>query len=80
MEHLGRYISFLEVHAYFSKNIVVGFATIAGIKVGFVANQPKYVVGSLDLDTSDKVAQFIRFCDAFQILLVTLVDVTGFFS
>ncbi len=71
--------SFLEVHAQFAKNIVVGFVRIGGKKVGIVANQPRYLAGSLDLDASDKAARFIRFCDAFQIPVVTLVDVTGFF-
>ncbi|WP_077320746.1 acyl-CoA carboxylase subunit beta [Virgibacillus proomii] len=70
--------SFLEVHAHFAKNIVVGFASICGRIVGIIANQPKYLAGSLDIDASDKAARFIRFCDAFQIPLVTLEDVTGF--
>ncbi|WP_254843968.1 carboxyl transferase domain-containing protein [Virgibacillus dokdonensis] len=69
----------MEVHAYFFRNIVVSFTTIAGIKVGLVANQPKYVARSLDLDTSNKAARFIRFYDAFQISLVTFVDETVFF-
>lgn len=71
--------SFFEIHAQFAKNIVVGFARIKGISVGIVANQPKHLAGSLDIDSSDKAARFIRFCDSFQIPLITLEDVTGFF-
>lgn len=71
--------SFFEIHAQFAKNIVVGFARIKGQSVGMIANQPKHLAGSLDIDSSDKAARFIRFCDSFQIPLITLEDVTGFF-
>jgi acetyl-CoA carboxylase carboxyltransferase component len=69
---------FLEVHATFAGNMIVGFARIAGMVVGIVANQPMVRAGALDIDASDKSARFIRFCDAFNIPLVTLVDVPGF--
>jgi acetyl-CoA carboxylase carboxyltransferase component len=69
---------FLEVHATFAGNILVGFARISGMVVGIVANQPMVRAGALDIDASDKSARFIRFCDAFNIPLVTLVDVPGF--
>lgn len=69
---------FLEVHAGFAENIVVGFARIEGMVVGIVANQPAVRAGALDIDASDKGARFIRFCNAFNIALVTLVDVPGF--
>jgi propionyl-CoA carboxylase beta chain len=71
--------SFLEVHQDFAKNIVVGFARIKGEIVGLVCNQPKYLAGGLDIDSSDKAARFIRFCDSFNIPLITFEDVTGFF-
>lgn len=63
----------------FAKNIVVGFARIKGEVVGLVCNQPKYMAGGLDIDSSDKASRFIRFCDSFQIPLITFEDVTGFF-
>jgi acetyl-CoA carboxylase carboxyltransferase component len=69
---------FLEVHAGFAENIIVGFARIEGMVVGIVANQPAVRAGALDIDASDKGARFIRFCNAFNIALVTLVDVPGF--
>ncbi|QKY69274.1 acyl-CoA carboxylase subunit beta [Lentibacillus sp. CBA3610] len=71
--------SFYEIHKDFAKNIVVGFARINGETVGFVCNQPKYLAGGLDIDSSDKASRFIRFCDAFNIPLITFEDVTGFF-
>jgi len=71
--------SFFEIHNNFAKNIVVGFARIEGETVGLVCNQPKYLAGSLDIDSSDKVARFIRLCDSFNIPLITFEDVTGFF-
>jgi len=71
--------SFFEIHAAFAKNIVVGFARIKGQTVGLVCNQPKYLAGSLDIDSSDKASRFIRFCDAFNIPIITFEDVTGFF-
>jgi propionyl-CoA carboxylase beta chain len=70
--------SFLEVHADFAPNAVVGFARLDGRVAGFVANQPSHLAGVLDIDASDKIARFIRFADAFNIPLVTLVDCPGF--
>ena len=70
---------FFEVHKNFAKNIVVGFARINGRSVGLVCNQPKVMAGGLDIDSSDKAARFIRFCDSFQIPIITFEDVTGFF-
>jgi acetyl-CoA carboxylase carboxyltransferase component len=69
---------FLEVHAGFAGNLIVGFARIEGMVVGLIANQPAVRAGALDIDASDKGARFIRFCNAFNIPLVTLVDVPGF--
>ena len=69
--------SFLEVHADFAPNAVVGFARIEGHVAGFIANQPSHLAGVLDIDASDKIARFIRFADAFNIPLVTLVDCPG---
>jgi len=69
---------FFEIHENYAKNIVVGFARFNGMSVGIVANQPKYLAGVLDINSSRKGARFIRFCDAFNIPLVTLVDVPGF--
>ncbi|MBP9588355.1 MAG: acyl-CoA carboxylase subunit beta [Bacteroidales bacterium] len=69
---------FLEVHELFAPNIVVCFARIAGQSVGIVANQPMVLAGVLDVDSSDKAARFIRFCDAFNIPLVSLVDLPGY--
>lgn len=71
--------TFLEVQAYFARNIVVGFARIKGEVVGLVCNQPKVMAGGLDIDSSDKASRFIRFCDAFNIPIITFEDVTGFF-
>ncbi|GAA0346341.1 acyl-CoA carboxylase subunit beta [Bacillus carboniphilus] len=71
--------SFFEVHREFAKNIVVGFAKIKGETVGLVCNQPKVMAGGLDINSSDKAARFIRFCDSFNIPLITFEDVTGFF-
>jgi len=70
--------SFFEIHELFATNIVVGFATIGGQVVGVVANQPAVLAGCLDVDASRKAARFVRFCDCFNIPLVTLVDVPGF--
>lgn len=70
--------SFLEVQQDYAQNVVVGFASIGGIKIGIVANQPQVLAGVLDIDSSRKAARFIRFCDAFDIPLFTLVDVPGF--
>lgn len=69
---------FLEVHEKFAPNLVVGFARMGGMSVGVVANQPKAMAGVLDCNASRKGARFVRFCDAFNIPLVTLVDVPGF--
>ncbi|MFO7637088.1 MAG: carboxyl transferase domain-containing protein [Clostridia bacterium] len=68
----------LEVHAGFAKSIVVGFARFNGRAVGIVANNPAHLAGSLDVDSSDKAARFVRFCDAFNIPLVTFTDVPGY--
>ena len=69
---------FFEVHDQYARNIVVGFARIGGRSVGIVANQPAVLAGVLDIDASLKAARFVRFCDAFNIPLVTFVDVPGF--
>ncbi len=69
---------FTEVHRNYARNICVGFARFNGHPVGIVANQPKYYAGVLDIDASRKAARFVRFCDAFNIPIVTLVDVPGF--
>jgi propionyl-CoA carboxylase beta chain len=69
---------FLEVHEQFAKNLVVGFARLGGESVGVVANQPAVLAGCLDINASDKGARFVRFCDAFNIPLVTFEDVPGF--
>ncbi len=69
---------FLEVHQHYARNIVVGFARIDGRSVGIVANQPAVLAGTLDIDASVKGARFVRFCDAFNIPLVTFEDVPGF--
>ncbi|MBU7013254.1 MAG: methylmalonyl-CoA carboxyltransferase [Theionarchaea archaeon] len=69
---------FIEVHALFAGNLVVGFSRLNGKVVGIVANQPAVLAGCLDIDASDKGARFIRFCDAFNIPLVAIVDVPGF--
>ena len=69
---------FLEVHRHFAKNLVVGFARLGGQSVGIVANQPAHLAGTLDIDASIKGARFVRFCDAFNIPLVTFEDVPGF--
>ena len=69
---------FLEVHQSWAKNIIVGFAHMNGRSVGLVANQPKILAGVLDINASRKAARFVRFCDAFNIPIVTLVDVPGF--
>ena len=71
--------SFMEVQAGFAKNIVVGLARIKGQSVGLVCNQPKVLAGGLDIDSSDKAARFIRFCDSFNIPIITFEDVSGFF-
>ncbi|WP_411273986.1 acyl-CoA carboxylase subunit beta [Daejeonella sp.] len=70
--------SFLEVHKDFAENIVVGFARLAGRSIGVVANQPAFLAGVLDIDSSVKGARFVRFCDSFNIPLLVLEDVPGF--
>ena len=70
--------NFLEVHAMWARNIVCGFARFGGRSVGIVANQPAYLAGVLDIDSSKKAGRFVRFCDAFNIPIVTFVDVPGF--
>lgn len=70
---------FFEVQKNFAQNIVIGYARMNGQVVGIVANQPKVMAGSLDINSSDKAARFIRFCDSFNIPLVTFTDVPGYF-
>jgi len=70
--------SFFEIHKNFAENILVGFARIAGRSIGIVANQPMFLAGCLDVDSSVKAARFTRFCDSFNIPLLVLVDVPGF--
>ncbi|MDZ4278568.1 MAG: acyl-CoA carboxylase subunit beta, partial [Dehalococcoidia bacterium] len=69
---------FLEVHEQYAQNIIVGFARMAGRTAGIVGNQPLYLAGSLDIDSSRKASRFVRFCDAFNIPIVTFVDVPGY--
>ncbi len=69
---------FFEIHEHFAQNIVVGFARLGGHSVGIVANQPAVLAGVLDIDASEKAARFIRFCDAFNIPVITFEDVPGF--
>jgi acetyl-CoA carboxylase carboxyltransferase component len=69
---------FLEVFQYWAMNVVVGFARLDGRSVGIVANQPKVLAGTLDIDASEKASRFVRFCDAFNIPILTFVDVPGF--
>jgi acetyl-CoA carboxylase carboxyltransferase component len=69
---------FFEVHELFAENILVGFARMGGRSIGIIANQPMYLAGALDINSSNKAARFIRFCDAFNIPIVTLVDTPGY--
>jgi propionyl-CoA carboxylase beta chain len=78
IEEIADANSFYEVHKDYAENIVVGFSRIAGKSVGIVANQPAVLAGVLDINASKKGARFVRFCDAFNIPLLTLVDVPGF--
>jgi propionyl-CoA carboxylase beta chain len=78
IEHLLDDGEFCEVHALFAPNIVVGFGRIEGHPVGIVANQPTQLAGCLDIDASEKAARFVRTCDAFNVPILTLVDVPGF--
>jgi propionyl-CoA carboxylase beta chain len=70
--------SFLEVQPYFAKNAVIGLARLNGRSVGIVANQPQFLAGCLNIDASTKIARFIRFCDSFNIPIISLVDVPGY--
>src|SRR5690349_12250045 len=78
VEHLLDDGEFLEVHALFAPNLLVGFGRVEGHPVGVVANQPMHFAGCLDIDASEKAARFVRTCDAFNIPILTLVDVPGF--
>ncbi len=78
VHHIVDHGEFLEVHRGFAANLVVGFARLGGRPVGIVAQQPAVLAGVLDIDSADKGARFVRFCDAFNIPLVTFVDVPGF--
>ena len=69
---------FMEVQERFATNILIGIGRLAGYTVGIIANQPKFLGGCLDIHASDKASRFIRFCDAFNIPLITLVDVPGY--
>ena len=70
--------SFFEIQSRFAMNSIVGFAKLGGLVVGIVANQTKYMAGTLDIDSSDKIARFVRLCDAFNIPLINLVDTPGY--
>ena len=70
--------AFLEIQAEFAPNIVIGYGRLGGNTVGIIGNQPKYLAGCLDIDASIKAARFVRFCDSFNIPLITFVDVPGF--
>ncbi|NMW18280.1 MAG: acyl-CoA carboxylase subunit beta [Chlorobiaceae bacterium] len=76
--HIVDYADFMEVQSSFAPNIVIGFSRLQGRTVGIVANQPNVLAGVLDINASDKAARFIRFCNAFNIPLITFVDVPGF--
>ncbi|MGD8781248.1 MAG: acyl-CoA carboxylase subunit beta [Ignavibacteria bacterium] len=78
IESIADYNEFLEVQRQYAPNIVVGFAKFNGMPVGIVANQPAYLAGVLDINASRKAARFVRFCDAFNLPIITLVDVPGF--
>jgi acetyl-CoA carboxylase carboxyltransferase component len=70
--------SFLEIHAHYARNALVGFARLDGYPVGVVANQPLHLAGCLDIDSADKIARFVRFCDAFNLPVITFVDCPGY--
>jgi propionyl-CoA carboxylase beta chain len=78
IEHVLDDAEFLELHSLFAPNIVVGFGRVEGHSVGVVANQPLHFAGTLDIDASEKAARFVRSCDAFNIPVLTMVDVPGF--
>lgn len=75
---IADHAEFLEIQRHYARNIVIGFARLSGIPVGIVANQPIFMAGVLDINASRKAARFVRFCDAFNIPILTLVDVPGF--
>ena len=70
--------SFMEVHANYAENMIIGFARLDGKSIGIVANQPAYLAGVLDINASNKAARFVRFCDSFNIPLLVFEDVPGF--
>jgi len=70
--------SFFEVQADFAKNLIIGFARLNGHSIGIIANQPKVLAGALDINSSDKISRFVRFCDTFNIPLINLVDCPGY--
>jgi propionyl-CoA carboxylase beta chain len=70
--------AFFEVHKYYAENIICGFCRIGGMAIGVIANQPQVLAGVLDINASTKAARFVRFCDAFNIPMLVLVDVPGF--
>ncbi|MGL5683689.1 MAG: acyl-CoA carboxylase subunit beta [Marinifilaceae bacterium] len=78
IEAIVDYGEFLEVHKNYAKNIIVGFCRMGGMPVGVIANQPNFYAGVLDIEASRKAARFVRFCDCFNIPVLTLVDVPGF--
>jgi len=78
IDHVVDAGSFLEVQPLFAPNIVIGFARVDGRSVGVIANQPKAMAGTLNIDAGEKAARFVRFCDAFSIPILTLVDVPGY--
>jgi acetyl-CoA carboxylase carboxyltransferase component len=77
IQHVFDRDSFLEIHAAYARNALVGFAYLDGFVVGIVANQPSYLAGVLDIDTSDKISRFVRLCDAYNVPLITFVDCPG---
>src|SRR5690606_7914410 len=78
IEHVLDDGEFLEIHSMFAPNVICGFGRIDGHSVGVVGNQPLHFAGSLDIDASEKAARFVRTCDAFNIPILTFVDVPGF--
>ena len=78
IEGVVDYGSFLEVQPLFAPNIVIGFARVEGNSVGIIANQPNHMAGTLNIDAGEKAARFVRFCDAFGIPILTIVDVPGY--
>ena len=78
IEHIVDNEDFLEIQALFAQNIVIGFARVEGRSIGIIANQPQQMAGTLNIDAGEKAARFVRFCDAFSIPILTLVDVPGY--